>query len=51
VALNPKQAIPLARTLRDLPEAIWPDLELTLAQLTEALRGERLGGANHEGRR
>jgi transcriptional regulator with XRE-family HTH domain len=40
VALNPAQAVRLARTLRELRESTWPDQELTQAQLAKALSVE-----------
>jgi len=40
VALTSKQAISLARRLRELRESTWPDQELTQAQLAKALSAE-----------
>jgi hypothetical protein len=40
VALDPSQAVRLARVLRDLRESTWPDQELTQAQLAKALSSE-----------
>ena len=40
MALEPGQAIRLARTLRELRESTWPDEEVTQAQLAKALSGE-----------
>jgi hypothetical protein len=40
VALEPNQAVRLARALRDLREAAWPDHVLTQAQLAKALSAE-----------
>jgi hypothetical protein len=40
VALNPDQAIRLARALRDLRETTWPDRVLTQGQLAKALSSE-----------
>jgi hypothetical protein len=40
LALQPRQAVRLARTLRELREAEWPDEELTQAQLAAAFSGE-----------
>jgi hypothetical protein len=40
VALETTQAIRLARTLRDLRESEWPDVELTQAQLAKALSAD-----------
>jgi hypothetical protein len=40
VALNPDQAVNLARALRELRESNWPDQELTQAQLAKALSSE-----------
>jgi transcriptional regulator with XRE-family HTH domain len=40
VALDPAQAIRLARTLRDLRESAWSGVELTQAQLAKALSAD-----------
>lgn len=40
MALEPSRAIRLARTLRELRESAWPDVELTQAQLANALSAE-----------
>jgi hypothetical protein len=40
VALEPSRAVRLARTLRDLRESAWPGVELTQAQLANALSAE-----------
>ena len=40
MALNPNQAVRLARALRDLRESTWPDQVLTQAQLAKALSSE-----------
>ena len=40
MALNPSQAVRLARALRDLREATWSDRDLTQAQLAKALSSE-----------
>lgn len=40
MALTSKQAISLARRLRELRESTWPDQELTQAQLAKALSAE-----------
>ncbi len=40
MALEPDRAIRLARTLRELRESAWPDVELTQAQLAKALSAE-----------
>ena len=40
MALNPNQAVKLARALRDLRESAWPDRDLTQAQLATALSSE-----------
>jgi hypothetical protein len=40
VALNPSQAVRLARALRDLRESTWPENVLTQAQLAKALSSE-----------
>jgi hypothetical protein len=40
VALDPSQAVRLARRLRDLRESTWPDQELTQIQLAKALSSE-----------
>jgi hypothetical protein len=40
VVLNPNQAVRLARALRDLRESMWPDVELTQAQLAKAFCSE-----------
>ncbi len=40
MALTTKQAVGLARRLRELREATWPDQELTQAQLAKALSAE-----------
>src|SRR5689334_2071891 len=40
VALETTQAIRLARTLRELRESAWPDVELTQAQLAKALSAD-----------
>jgi transcriptional regulator with XRE-family HTH domain len=46
VALGSPQALKLARRLRELRESIWPDQELTQAQLAKALSSEgRVGPA------
>jgi hypothetical protein len=40
VALNPNQAVRLARRLRQLRESNWPDQDLTQAQLAKAFSAE-----------
>ena len=40
MALNPTQAVRLARALRDLRESTWPDHVLTQSQLANALSSE-----------
>jgi hypothetical protein len=40
VALEPSRAVRLARTLRELRESAWPGVELTQAQLANALSAE-----------
>ena len=49
VALNPDQAVNLARALRELRESTWPDQELTQGPTREsAQRGRPGGGGNAE---
>ena len=40
MALEPSRAVRLARTLRELRESTWPDVDLTQAQLANALSAE-----------
>jgi hypothetical protein len=40
MALDPSQAVRLARTLRELRESAWPGVQLTQAQLANALSAE-----------
>jgi hypothetical protein len=40
VALEPSQAVRLARTLRELRESEWPEVMITQAQLAQALSAE-----------
>jgi hypothetical protein len=45
VALNPAQAVKLARALRDLRESTWPDHVLTQSQLAKVFSSEGSGVA------